>query len=140
MARTPKQEGFCLSYRETGNASEAYRRNYNCEKMKTESINRLAFALLQNINITSRLSELGAVTAKRHAVTVDSLIAELEEARQAALSAETAQSAAAVGATMGKAKLMGMDKAIIDLKSSDGSMTPKGLSLDDFYVQAKSRT
>lgn len=128
MALTPKQEGFCLSYRETGNASEAYRRNYNCENMKPESINRLAFALLQNINITSRLAELGAVTAKRHAVTVDSLIAELEEARLAALSAETAQSAAAVGATMGKAKLLGMDKQVIDHQSSDGSMTPKRTS------------
>ena len=124
MALTPKQEGFCLSYRETGNASEAYRRNYNCEKMITDSINRKAKELLDNGKIAARLSELGSVTAKRHAVTVDSLIAELEEARQAALSAETAQSAAAVGATMGKAKLMGMDKAIIDHTSSDGSMRP----------------
>ena len=124
MALTHKQEGFCLDYRETGNASEAYRRNYNCENMKTESINRLAFELLQNIKIASRLSELGEITAKRHRLTVDDLLAELEEARIAALTAESPQSAAAVGATMGKAKLMGMDKAIIDHMSSDGSMRP----------------
>ena len=40
--------------------------------------------------------------------------------------AETPQAAAATAATMGKAKLLGLDKQIIDLKSSDGSMTPKG--------------
>ena len=124
MALTPKQEGFCLSYRETGNASEAYRRNYNCENMKPESINRLAFELLQNVKITSRLAELGLVTAKAHQITVADLIKELEEARIAALTAESPQSAAAVGATMGKAKLLGMDKAIIDHTSSDGSMRP----------------
>jgi phage terminase small subunit len=124
VALTPKQEGFCLSYRETGNASEAYRRNYSTENQKPETINRNAKTLLDNSKILARLSELGAVTAKRHAVTVDSLIAELEEARQAALSAESPQSAAAVGATMGKAKLMGMDKQVIDHQSSDGSMRP----------------
>ena len=128
MALTPKQEGFCLSYRETGNASEAYRRNYSTDNMKPESINRLAFALLQNINITSRLAALGEVTAKAHQITVADLIKELEEARIAALTAESPQSAAAVGATMGKAKLLGMDKAIIDHQSSDGSMTPRGVT------------
>ena len=128
MALTPKQEGFCLSYRETGNASEAYRRNYSTDNMKPESINRLAFALLQNVNITSRLAALGEVTAKAHQITVADLIKELEEARIAALTAESPQSAAAVGATMGKAKLLGMDKAIIDHQSSDGSMTPRGVT------------
>ena len=128
MALTPKQEGFCLSYRETGNASEAYRRNYSTDNMKPESINRLAFALLQNVNITSRLAALGEVTAKAHQITVADLIKELEEARIAALTAESPQSAAAVGATLGKAKLLGMDKAIIDHQSSDGSMTPRGVT------------
>ena len=56
---------------------------------------------------------------------MDSLVNELEEARIAALTAESPQSAAAVSATMGKAKLMGLDKQILDLKSSDGSMTPR---------------
>lgn len=61
---------------------------------------------------------------QRHNVTVDSLLAELEEARQA-LSAETPQSSAAVAATMGKAKLVGLDKQIIDHTSSDGTMATK---------------
>lgn len=40
MALTQKQEAFALAYFETGNASEAYRRAYNAENMKPESINR----------------------------------------------------------------------------------------------------
>jgi len=121
---TPKQEAFCIHYRETGNASEAYRRSYNADEMNSNSINRKAKELLDNGKIAARLSEMGAITMKRHQLTVDDLLAELEEARLAALGAETPQSAAAVGATMGKAKLLGMDKQIIDHMSSDGSMKP----------------
>jgi phage terminase small subunit len=125
MALTPKQENFCLAYLETGNASEAYRRAYDAENMKPESINVNACKLLADAKIALRLDELREPIINRHNVTVDSLIAELEEARQAALTAETPQSAAAVGATMGKAKLCGLDKQIIDHTSSDGSMATK---------------
>lgn len=45
-------------------------------------------------------------------VTVESLIAELEEARQVGKTTESA--APMVAATMGKAKLMGLDKQIIE--------------------------
>lgn len=120
MALTPKQEKFCKVYRETGNASEAYRQSYDASAMNSNTINRKAFDVLENGKIRARLLELGQETAKRHAITVDDLIAELEEARQAALCAETAQSAAAVGATMGKAKLLGMDKVLVDLRTPDG--------------------
>lgn len=122
---TPKQESFCLLYRETGNASEAYRRSYDASKMNPDSVNRKAKELIDNGKIAARLAELGSESAKRHAITVDDLIKELEEARAIALSAETPQTSAAVGATMGKAKLLGMDKQIIDHMSSDGSMRPK---------------
>lgn len=60
---------------------------------------------------------------RRHDLTVGDLLAELEEARQAALGAENPQSSAAVAATMGKAKILGLDKQVIDHKSSDGSMS-----------------
>lgn len=113
MALTPKQENFCLAYLETGNASEAYRRAYDSENMTPGTINVKASELLSNDKIAVRLSELREPVMQRHNVTVDSLIAELEEARKAALSAETVQSAAAVGATMGKAKLCGLDKQIV---------------------------
>lgn len=124
-ALTLKQEKFCLAFVETGNASEAYRRAYETEAMKPETINRKAKELTDTGKIAARVEELRETHRVRHRVTVDSLLLELEEARQAALKAETAQAAAAVGATMGKAKLMGLDKQVIDHQSSDGTMTPK---------------
>lgn len=60
MALTQKQEAFALAYFETGNASEAYRRAYNAENMKPESINRKAKEMLDHGKITARLVELNA--------------------------------------------------------------------------------
>ena len=124
MKLTAKQEAFCLAYIETNNASEAYRRAYDSGDMKPESVYPAASRLLSDVNISARLEQLRRPIMERHSVTVDSLIIELEEARQAALNAETPQAAAATSATMGKAKLCGLDKQIIDHQSSDGSMTP----------------
>lgn len=129
---TAKQEKFCLKYHECGNASEAYRHAYNCERMKPASVTRKAFDLLQNVNITAMLNELKKEAQDLTQMTVQDLIAELEENRQAALQAETVQSSAATAATMGKAKLLGLDKQIIDHTSSDGSMSsPKFILVDD---------
>ena len=122
---TIKQEAFARAYVETGNASEAYRRAYNAENTKQEIVAVRACELLAHSKVSVMVQKLKDQAAERHAVTVDSLVNELEEARIAALTAESPQSAAAVSATMGKAKLMGLDKQILDLKSSDGSMTPR---------------
>ncbi|HDS3404953.1 TPA: terminase small subunit [Citrobacter freundii] len=120
MTLTIKQEAFCQAYIETGNASEAYRTAYAADKMKPETVNRNAKSLLDNNKIATRVAELQGEIKQRHNVTVDSLIAELEEARQAALTAETPQSSAAVAATMGKAKLTGLDKQVIEVSGKDG--------------------
>lgn len=108
MKLTVKQEAFCLAYIETGNASEAYRQAYNVAKMKQDAIAVEACRLLDNPNVSLRVAELQQSLVKRHEVTVDSLMLELEEARMAAMGASNPQSAAAVAATMGKAKLAGL--------------------------------
>lgn len=113
---TEKQEAFCRAYIETGNASEAYRAAYDAENMASPTVNRSAKALMDNSKIAARLEELRAPIIQKHNITVDSLIAELEEARMAALTAETPQSSAAVSATMSKAKLVGLDKQLMDTK------------------------
>ena len=121
MTLTPKQEAFCLAYLETGNASEAYRRSYSAERMKPNTVNRRAFDLLEDSKIAARLESAREAARARNAVTVDSLLAELEEARQAALQAKPApQSSAAVAATMGKAKLMGLDKQVVEHTGPNG--------------------
>ena len=83
---TPKQEKFCQLYIELGNASEAYRQAYDSSRMKTETINTKAKELLKHGPITVRISELQDGHKERHGITVDDLIAELEEARQLFLS------------------------------------------------------
>lgn len=134
---TLKQEAFCQAYIETGNASEAYRKAYNAERMKPEVVNVKAAELLNNGKITVRVDELRGEHRQRHNLTVDDLIEELEEARQAALQAETPQSSAAVGATMGKAKLLGLDKVVVDNISSDGSMATKPTIIQLLPVEPK---
>ena len=103
---TPKQEAFCYGYIETGNASGAYRAAYNAERMKPEVVAVKASELLANGKIAVRIEALRAELRQRHEITVDDLVAELEEARKMAF--ETEKAAAAVQATMGKAKLLGL--------------------------------
>lgn len=129
MSLTAKQEAFCLAYMETGNASEAYRRAYDAENMSANAIGVEACRLMDNPSVALKVEELRNEAKQRNAITVDDLIKELEEARNAALEADNPQSSAAVAATMGKAKLLGMltDKL-------DATMTTKSLpaSVDDF--------
>lgn len=122
---TPKQEKFAQLYVELGSAAEAYRQSYKAERMKPESIHRRAYDLLEHGKIKARIETIREAARERNKVTVDSLLVELEEARMVALGAETPQTGAAVSATMGKAKLVGLDKQILDLRSGDGSMTPR---------------
>lgn len=107
---TPKQEAFAQSYVETGNASEAYRRAYEATGMKAETVTKRASELLGRGDVKGRVAELQGEVQQAHGVTVATLIAELEEARQVAKAKE--QGAAMVAATMGKAKLSGLDKEV----------------------------
>ena len=119
MKLTIKQEKFCNLYIELGNASEAYRQSYNCEKMKPESVNIKAFELLNNGKVTLRVDELRNELAKRHDITKDTLIIELEEARQ--MAKDTAKASSMVSATMGKARILGLDKQVIEHTGTNGT-------------------
>lgn len=128
---TPKQESFCQRYIETGNASEAYRLSYDAAGMKPETINRSAKELIDNRKIAARLSELRAEMQAAHGVTVASLIAELEEARQ--VGKERGQASAMAAATMGKARLAGLDK------QADGDDTPAPAAVTVNVVSGRKR-
>lgn len=112
-ALTQKQENFCRLFVELGNQSEAYRQAYET-KAGYEVVNVNACKLLKVDKVSLRVKELRESIAMEHKITVDSLLQELEEARTIALTCETPQSSAAVTATMGKAKLCGLDKQVID--------------------------
>lgn len=119
MALTPKQDDFCLKYVELGNASEAYRQVYNAENMKPETVNRKAKELMDNGKITARIKALQAEHSKRHNLTIDDLLDELETARQGAL--QNGAYSVAVSATMGKAKLLGLDKQVVEIEQKASS-------------------
>ena len=69
---------------------------------------RKAKELLDNGKITARINELRGTHQKRHEMTVDELSAQLDEDRSFAR--QNGHSAAAVSATMGKARLFGLLK------------------------------
>jgi len=103
---TPKQEAFCLSYIEAGNASEAYRRAYDAERMSDQVIHNKASDLLKRDDVRVRLKELHAGLRERHNVTIDSLTKELEADREIARANN--QASAAVSATMSIARIHGL--------------------------------
>ena len=110
MKLTPKQEMFAKKYVELGSQTEAYKCAYNYKKMLPASINRKAKEVYDNVNVAARILELRKYHAKRHDMTIDDLINELEEARQIGAGAE--QAGAMVSATMGKAKLLRLDQDV----------------------------
>ena len=113
---TIKQELFAQAYIETGNASEAYKRAYNTQA-NANTINRKASQLLKHPEVIKLLADLQAEHRQRHKLTIDDILQELEDARQKALSAETPQCSAAISATMGKAKVLGLVVDKQELKS-----------------------
>lgn len=134
MALTIKQEKFAQLVVELGDNSKAYRAAYDASRMKPETVHKRSGELMANGAVAGRVAELRSEAAKAHRCTVDSLLRELEEARTIALSCETPQSSAAVAATMGKAKLCGLDKQLVELS---GTITTRS-TLADFYDDEKS--
>jgi len=65
-----------------------------------------ASRLAKSVKVKARIQEIATMAAKRHEITQDTLLEELEQARQSALTNN--QASAAVAASMGKAKLCGM--------------------------------
>lgn len=125
-----KHEQFCQVWLETGNKSEAYRKSHpNSLKWKDETVHNKASALSKKGEVLARYEQLQENTVKAHGVTIASLIEELNEARQVALTADTPQSSAAITATMSKAKLVGLDKHQVEIT---GDIKVRK-TLDDFY-------
>jgi phage terminase small subunit len=103
---TPKQETFCLAFMETGNASEAYRRAYDCQAMKPATIKRKAAELMSNGTITATLAYLRAPAVKAAQMTLEAHLADLKVLRDKA--AETGQFSAAISAEIARGKAAGV--------------------------------
>lgn len=121
---TAKEERFAQLVVELGNQSEAYRQAYNSQA-KQESVAVEASKLANKPNVSLMIANLKQLAQIAHGITIESLLKELEEARTIAATSETPQSSAMVSASMSKAKLLGLDKQIIEttvtIKDSGGN-------------------
>lgn len=117
-----------MAYVETGNASEAYRRAFDAQNMKADTIKKRASELLQNGDIAGTVDRLKAELAERHAVTVETIAQMLKEDRDFARECNTP--AAAVSATMGLAKLYGHLTDRVDMRQTNGQL-PSAVNVDD---------
>ena len=129
MGLTQKQENFCLAYIETGNASEAYRRSYSAGKMKPETINRNAKALLENNKIAARIAEIRKPAVKKAEITLEQHLNDLKRLRDLAESAE--KYGPAVTAEMARGKAAGLYVENMNVNVTD--------ALADRLSRAKSR-
>ena len=118
MGLTTKQELFVSAYCSNGfNATQAAIEAGYSENCAAS----IGGENLQKPEIIEEIDKYKLKVKQRHGITIESLLKELEEAREVALSAETPQSSAAIAATMGKAKLTGLDKHIVEVSGPDGS-------------------
>lgn len=117
MTLTAKQQRFVEEYCSNGfNATQAAKSAGYSEKTAWS----IGQENLKKPLVKEALDKFMQESSQRNKITVDTLLSELEEARKIALSAETPQSSAAVTATMSKAKLLGLDKQVIELSGKDG--------------------
>lgn len=86
MALTAKQEAFCIAYLETGNATEAYRRAYNSENMKTTSMSANAGKLMADTRIALRINELKAMARTEAVMTRQEALERLSRIGRTSLS------------------------------------------------------
>lgn len=118
MSLTQKQENFCIAFVETGNASEAYRRSYNAEKMKPDTVTQAASRLLNDSNISARVDELRQPAIKKAQITLES---HLERLQELSLKAEAAnQYAAAIKAEEQRGKAAGIYVEKVEHSGKDG--------------------
>lgn len=104
---TLKQEKFCQVYVETGNGSEAVRQAYPRSKNWNDaSVAREAVKTQEKPNVAARINELRAHHAKRHEITIDSIVAEFEQDRRMAREKEDVSNA--IKASQEIAKLNGL--------------------------------
>ena len=111
---TPKREKFAQKVVELNDKARAYRESFSTKNMSDKTVWEAASRLAKHSKVAARIEELQEEHCERHRLTVDDLIAELEESRQAAMTAKSPQTSAAVSATMGKARILGLDKQVLE--------------------------
>lgn len=85
MALTSKQEKFCQLIIKGLNQSDAYRKSYNCDNMKDDTINNNAYKLINNNDIVTRINELKGKIEEKLVYSALQSFNKLKEIQQKAL-------------------------------------------------------
>ncbi len=115
------EEIFCHAFLESGNYTAAYNIAMPASKAAPVNKSRNAYTWSCKPEIIARIKQLRVLYLERKFTNIDSLVQELDETRTIALTPDRGgktQAAAAVSATMGKAKIIGADG---EAKSSSGN-------------------
>ncbi|MGE9616416.1 MAG: terminase small subunit [Solitalea-like symbiont of Acarus siro] len=75
---TPGRERFCELYLSSGNASQAYRQAFGCDKLKDGLIANRASKLLQAPQLQARIAELRQELQAKATINKEQLLSELE--------------------------------------------------------------
>lgn len=114
---TSQQEAFAQKVASGLSQSDAYRFAYpRSKKWADKSVWSKASEM--SGKVSERIKELQAKANEKCLVTVESLVKHLDEVRQIALQDEKPQCAAAVNALMAQAKLLGLDKQLLEMTGS----------------------
>jgi hypothetical protein len=125
MACNSSQEKYAQLRASGMEPSAAYKECWAWEKSSPNTIANNAKQRDNHPKIAARIAELKAEIMEdvkpELVVTVESILAELEEARQVAAAGDNPS--AMVSASMGKAKLSGLDKQVIEIQAAE-ELTP----------------
>lgn len=116
---TAKQEAFIRAYLKCGNASEAYRQNYNAKGMTPDAVNVEASRLLRHPLISPRLAEIQTKANERAGVTLADHLTRMAQLSEEAR--EVAQFSAAIRAEELRAKASGL---YVERVEHSGSLEP----------------
>jgi phage terminase small subunit len=138
MALTQKQETFALSYVETGNASEAYRRAYDADEMKPASIHVKACQLLANGKVRLRVNELQAAAAQKAQITLESHLRDLADLRDQAREARQFSAAITAEVARGKASGVHVEKTESTVTGANGGpLQMVSMTAQEFAEEAR---
>lgn len=73
---TAKQEGFCLSYFETGEVTASYQAHYDTSRMKHSNVKKCASELLADPKVAARIQQLRDEAAAIACITEAQVLAE----------------------------------------------------------------
>lgn len=128
---TQQQENFASKYVECGNATAAYKFAYpKSEKWKESAVWSESSKMLSNTKVLQRVNELKQELANKNLWTREDSVKILAEIANYTYQNNTDR----INALKELNRMHGYEGVKkVDLQSSDGSMSPKPLTLDDFY-------